>query len=148
MWRACCRWVRCGCRAGDAGREIARSRVEALQLRAMTRFVELSDDSRGVDTEIGLLLSTTEHRAARTVAMAKALTTRLPATLAAMEAGVIDSYKASKIVDATAPLSDSHAGAVGAAMADRITGKNPSGIRRAAARLVASADPDGRAARA
>ncbi|OZM73954.1 HNH endonuclease [Amycolatopsis antarctica] len=128
--------------------EAARSRAEAVQLRAMARFAALSEEPRGVAAEVALTLATTEHRAQRTVAMARALTTRLPETLAAMESGVIDSFKASKIVDATGPLSDEHAAAVDAAMADRLDGKNPSGLRRAVARQVAHVDPDGHAERA
>ncbi|OZM70960.1 HNH endonuclease [Amycolatopsis antarctica] len=130
----------------DAG--IARARAEATQLRTMARFAELSGDARGVDAELALLLSTTEHQAQRQVAMASALTTRLPRTLSAMEAGVIDAYKASKIVDATNPLSDCQAHEVDSMMAGRLAGKNPTGIRRAVVRLVALIDPDGHAARA
>ncbi|OZM74109.1 HNH endonuclease [Amycolatopsis antarctica] len=128
--------------------EVARSRAEAVQVRAMARFAALSEDPRGVAAEVALTLAATEHRAQRMVAMAQALTTRLPATLTAMETGTIDAYKASKIVDATDPLSDEHAAAVDAAMADRLDGRNPSSIRRAAVRQVAAVDPDGHAERA
>lgn len=131
-------------RAADA----ARAQADAIQLRAMARFAELADHARGVSAEIALSLSTTERRAQQNVTMALALTARLPSTLAAMESGAIDAYKASKIVDATSPLSDEHARVVDAAMATRLGGKNPSGIRRAAARLVVTVDPEGHADRA
>ncbi|WP_240519565.1 HNH endonuclease signature motif containing protein [Amycolatopsis antarctica] len=128
--------------------EAARSHAEAVQVRAVARFAALCEDPRGVAAEIALTLATTEHRAQRMVAMAQALTTRLPETLAAMETGVIDAYKASKIVDATNPLSDEHAAAVDAAMAGRVDGRNPSSIRRAVVRQVAHVDPGGHAERA
>ncbi|OZM70236.1 HNH endonuclease [Amycolatopsis antarctica] len=128
--------------------EVARSRAEAVQVRAVARFAALSEESRGVGAEVALTLATTEHRAQRMVAMAQASTTRLPETLAALDTGTIDSYKASKIVDATNPLSDEHAAAVDAAMVGRLDGRNPSSIRRAAVRQVVAVDPDGHAERA
>ncbi|OZM71876.1 HNH endonuclease [Amycolatopsis antarctica] len=128
--------------------EVARSRAEAVQVRAVARFAALSEDARGVAAEVALTLATTEHRAQRMVAHAQALTSRLPETLAALDTGVVDSYKASKIVDATNPLSDEHATAVDAAMVGRLDGRNPSSIRRAAVRQVVAVDPDGHAERA
>ncbi len=122
-------------------------RLEAAQLRLVARLNEVEERTRGVPAELALGLAITKNMAGKQVALAEALATRLPKTLQAMESGVIDGYKASKIFDATAALSDEKAREVDAVMGDRLAGKNPSGLRRAVNRVVARIDPNGHAAR-
>ncbi|WP_245573976.1 DUF222 domain-containing protein [Amycolatopsis nigrescens] len=122
-------------------------RLEAEQLRLIARLNEVEERTRGASAELALGLAVTENMAGKQIALAEALVTRLPKTLQAMESGVIDGHKASKVFDATTVLSDEKAREVDAVMGDRLAGKNPSGLRRAVNRVVARIDPNGHAAR-
>ncbi|WP_084628653.1 HNH endonuclease [Amycolatopsis nigrescens] len=122
-------------------------KLEAEQLRLVARLNEVEERTRGVPAELALGLAVTENMAGKQIALADALVTRLPKTLQAMESGVIDGYKASKIFDATTVLSDEKAREVDTVMSDRLAGKNPSSLRRAVNRVVARIDPNGYAAR-
>ncbi|WP_084628266.1 DUF222 domain-containing protein [Amycolatopsis nigrescens] len=122
-------------------------RVEAAQLKLIAELNEVEDRSRGVPAELALGLSITENAAMKRIALAEALAARLPKTLTAMESGMIDSYKATKIFEATTVLTEQRARDVDAIMADRLADKNPPGLRRAVNRVIAQIDPDGYAAR-
>ncbi|WP_084628288.1 DUF222 domain-containing protein [Amycolatopsis nigrescens] len=124
-----------------------RCRSEAAQLRLIAQLNELGERTKGVPAELALGLAITENAAVKQIALAEALVTRLPSTLEAMESGTIDTYKASKIVDATVVLTDAKAREVDLVMAGRLAGKNPQSLRRAVRRVVARIDPDGHATR-
>src|SRR5437016_6227919 len=93
--------------------------AHATQLRALARFASLrpSEDPHRVVNEFAVdeiapELRWTRHAAASRLALATTLTTRLPATLAALGRGEIDLSKARTIVDHTDPLTDEHAVAI------------------------------------
>ena len=123
--------------------EAAIARTQAVQLRALARLGALRDDPRSAAAEVALAVSSTESRARGQLDLAETLTTRLPHTLAAMESGSIDSYKASKVADATAVLDDATAREADEVLAERLVGKNPVGLRQAAGRVAARLDPEG-----
>lgn len=123
--------------------EAAIARTQAVQLRALARLGALRDDPRSAAAEVALAVSSTESRARGQLDLAETLTTRLPHTLAAMESGTIDSYKASKVADATAVLDDATAREADEVLAERLVGKNPVGLRQAAGRVAARLDPEG-----
>ncbi|SFB61644.1 protein of unknown function [Amycolatopsis marina] len=128
--------------------ERTRSRMEARQLCDIAELVSTSPGtSRDVAQEVALALSVTPRAAERMVSLAVALTTRLPHTLAAMRAGVVDGYKASKIADVTGCLSDDLARLADERLSQRLAGKDPTQLRRAAHHVVAQVDPDGYAKR-
>ncbi|MEU6645105.1 DUF222 domain-containing protein [Saccharomonospora sp. NPDC046836] len=119
---------------------------------SLHRAVNSLDDHRGhapdVAAELALVLSVSEQHARRVVDLSTALVHRLPRTLAAMESGVVDSYRASKVASATAWLSDSQAREVDSTVAPKLAGKNPHQVRRVASYWALKADPDGAALRA
>ncbi|WP_246257216.1 DUF222 domain-containing protein, partial [Amycolatopsis anabasis] len=123
------------------------AKAQARQLRAIAELDNLQGRSRGVPGEVAWILKLTEHKAARKVALARTLTTRLPETLKAMEGGVIDEEKASKIAEPTAYLGDEKAREVDAIMANRLQGKNPSSLRKMANYWIAKIDKEGYEAR-
>lgn len=127
-----------------ADEEIARA--QAVKYRAMAEFNRLRRRSRGVPAELAMALAVSQSWAQKMVADAEALTTRLPNTLALMEEGVLDAYRASRVCHATAWLSDAKASEVDLILADRLPGKNATQIRRAATHAAAQADPEGHAA--
>jgi hypothetical protein len=127
-------------------RDIAR--LQARQLAEIAAYEMDRDGARDVAAELALVLSVTEHTAQKTLALARALTDRLPNTFAAMKHGELDPYKASKIADPTACLTDEHALAVDNLLAGRLAGKNPGQLRRAAIASVHRVDPEGAAHRA
>ena len=123
--------------------EAAIARTQAVQLRALARLGQLREDPRSAAAEVALAVSGSESRARAQLELADTLTSRLPRTLAAMEAGTIDAYKAGKVADATAVLDEDTAREADGILADRLEGKNPVGLRQAAGRLAARLDPDG-----
>jgi hypothetical protein len=130
----------------STARKIAQ--LQARHLKLTAAFNAARGRSRDVPAEVALGLAISEHVAAAQLVLAETLTTRLPATLAAMERGDIDSYKASKVADATSVLSDEKARQVDQLMSSRLTGKNPSNLRKAVNRVVAQVDPEGASQRA
>ncbi|EHR50736.1 hypothetical protein SacmaDRAFT_2492 [Saccharomonospora marina XMU15] len=123
-------------------------RLQARQLREIAAYHRDRDGCHDVVSEVALALAIGERAARRQVDLARALVTRLPNTLAAMENGVIDSHKASKIAEPTACLTDEKARQVDVLLADRIGGRDPASIRRLATTAVHRVDPDGAAERA
>ncbi|WP_218160316.1 DUF222 domain-containing protein, partial [Amycolatopsis marina] len=128
--------------------ERTQSTLEARQLCDIAELVSTSPGAaRDVAQEVALALSITPRAAERMVSLAVALTTRLPHTLAAMRAGVVDGYKASKIADVTGCLSDDLARLADERLSQRLAGKDPTRLRRAAHHVVAQVVPDGYAKR-
>ncbi|MFC4003593.1 DUF222 domain-containing protein [Prauserella oleivorans] len=127
-------------------REIAR--LQALQVREIADYSATRGETADVASELALGLSISENAARIRIGLARDLVSRLPGTLAALSRGDIDAYKASKVSEPTAVLSDSLARAVDAVVADRLAGRDPSSIRRMVNRAVQKVDPEGAAARA
>ncbi|NIJ12534.1 hypothetical protein FHU38_002878 [Saccharomonospora amisosensis] len=123
-------------------------RLQARQLREIAAYHRDRGGSGDVVSEVALALAIGELAARRQLDLACALVARLPNTLAAMENGIIDSHKASKIAEPTACLTDEKARDVDALLADRIAGRDPASIRRMATTAVHRVDPDGAAERA
>jgi hypothetical protein len=90
-----------------------------------------------------MVLCTTIRTAAKRLDLALALTERLPATLAAMDAGDIDLSRAQAIADATRPLTPELARAIEEELLPEAISLNPAQLRRAAAKAVQRADPAG-----
>ncbi|MFD2398485.1 DUF222 domain-containing protein [Prauserella oleivorans] len=97
---------------------------------------------------MALALAISENAARIKIGLARDLVTRLPETLGALSRGEIDLYKASKVSEPTAVLSDSRAREVAAAVSGRLAGRDASSIRRMVNRAVQKVDPEGAVARA
>ncbi|GAA1948709.1 hypothetical protein GCM10009754_16450 [Amycolatopsis minnesotensis] len=93
--------------------------------------------------EIALLSNLTQAAAERKVALAVALTSYLPCTLAAMEAGLINEYAASRVFEATACVSEGVAAEVDSLLAGRFENRNPPALRRLVNSLLMRVDPEG-----
>ncbi|WP_425546598.1 DUF222 domain-containing protein [Amycolatopsis minnesotensis] len=98
---------------------------------------------RSVAGEIALLSNLTQAAAERKVALAVALTSYLPCTLAAMEAGLINEYAASRVFEATACVSEGVAAEVDSLLAGRFENRNPPALRRLVNSLLMRVDPEG-----
>ncbi|SFW91741.1 DUF222 domain-containing protein [Amycolatopsis australiensis] len=129
----------------DADAEIAK--LQALQLRAISNLSVRRRRAPSAASEVALALSITENRAGTIVSAANALIGRLPRMLNLMDDGRLDLYRAMKITDATAWLSEEHARVVDAMLEDRVPGRNATQVRRAAAYAAAKVDPEGAAQR-
>lgn len=123
------------------------NQVQGMQLQVVAEFDRTAEQPSNVPLELSLGLAIGKHAAQYQITLAQALTTRLPNTLEAMRRGEIDSWKASRIYEPTAVLSDEKAREVDAIMATRIAGKDPSGLRRSTNLAVAKVDPGGHAER-
>jgi hypothetical protein len=92
--------------------------------------------------ELAVATATSKVAAEKTLGLAYDLAARLPGTCRALREGVIDSYKAQIIADATRILDDAGAAAAEALILPTVAGKTPGQIRVAAGRAVASVDPE------
>jgi hypothetical protein len=117
--------------------------LEAEQAADVALFAAAGGSARSVAAELALELSVTERRAGADVALAQALTTRLPETFAAFRRGEIDGFKARMVFEPTIALSDEMAGQVDAIVSTRLVGKNPSSLRAAVNRVVQKVDAEG-----
>jgi hypothetical protein len=127
--------------AQEAAREIAR--LEAIQVRAAGLLARRRRNPRSVEAEFALALCISKTYAGAFVSAAEALTTRLPKTLGLMERGQLNLYRAMKVTDATAWLSNDAARIADAALESRLPGKDATGVRKAATYAAAMADPEG-----
>src|SRR5438067_6783064 len=119
------------------------SAAQAVLVRSMARLNQIRQRDTSVPDEVGLELRMTRHTAESYVDLADALVTRLPRTLAEIEAGNTDLDKARKVHEITAPLSDEQCRRLDARLAPRLAGKDATQIRRAARDLVHQIDADG-----
>ncbi|MEU6641858.1 DUF222 domain-containing protein [Saccharomonospora sp. NPDC046836] len=133
-------------------RILALNRLKMWVDASLHRAFDALDEDRGrapdVAAELALLLSVGEQHARRVLDLSTVLVHRLPETLAAMESGVVDSYRASKVASATAWLNDEQAREVDSTVAPKLGGKNPHQVRRVASYWALKADPEGAALRA
>jgi hypothetical protein len=123
------------------------NRLQARYFEVLARFTRAAEEPATVPQELALALAIGKQAAENQVDLAVALTTRLPWTLEAMRRGEVDGFKAGKIHEPTAMLTDEQAREVDAVMSTRVTGKDPGGLRRSATRAVAQVDPEGYAER-
>ncbi len=112
-------------------------------MRALAEFAAVGGSRRSVTEEVALRFSVSRNQAFLLVETSCALVARLPNTLAALEKGDIDLYKASKVSQLTREVTDEVAGQVDAWMAQRLAGRVPSAIRRSVSLAVQKFDPDG-----
>ncbi len=127
--------------------------LHAMQLRALARFAALRPSDKGnlfsdfAPDEVALALGWTRAVAGMRLGLALTLTDRLPATLAALEAGEIDLRRVQKLAELTDPLPPAVARAVEAAVLPDAARQNTSELARAARKAIARLDPDGAHAR-
>ncbi|ANN16573.1 hypothetical protein SD37_13515 [Amycolatopsis orientalis] len=93
--------------------------------------------------EVALAFSVTRNQAHLLVETSCALVARLPNTLAALEKGDIDLFKASKVSQLTREVSDEVAAQVDAFMAKRLAERDPGAIRKSVEYAVQKFDPAG-----
>ncbi|WP_340688597.1 DUF222 domain-containing protein [Amycolatopsis coloradensis] len=93
--------------------------------------------------EVALAFSISRNQAYLLAETSCALVARLPNTLAALENGDIDLYKASKVSQLTREVSDEVAAQVDAWMAKRLAGRDPGAIRKSVDHAVQKFDPGG-----
>lgn len=124
-----------------------KSRLDAEELETVAEFARAAVEPSTVAQELALGLAIGRRAAEREVALALALTTRLPETLDAMRRGEIDAVKAAKVHEPTTVLTDEKAREVDAVIVTRFDGKDPGSLRRATSRVVATIDPGGYAER-
>ena len=128
----------------DIHKEICR--LEAGYLRKVAELSRVGGSRRSVTNELALALRLGKNQAGKEIAHAKALTRLLPRTLAALEDGVIDRYKADKVVDGFAVLDDEQTRRADEILATRLE-KTPVNLARAITRVVNNVDPEGYKAR-
>ncbi|KAA9156762.1 DUF222 domain-containing protein [Amycolatopsis acidicola] len=122
--------------------------AQGKMVRAMARLNQIRRRDPTVADEISLELHITRHAATAQLAVADALVTRLPRTLAEIEAGNADLHTAGKVHEVTSALSDDKCLEVDVLLAPRLAGRDATQVRRAARDLVNRIDPDGATARA
>ncbi len=127
--------------AREAAAEIAR--LEAIQVRAAGVLARRRRNARSVEAEFRLALCVTKRYAGEFVSAAESLISRLPKTLGLMERGQLNLFRAMKVAEATAWLSDDAARVADAALELRLPGKDATGVRKAATYAAAAADREG-----
>ncbi|MGI5128964.1 DUF222 domain-containing protein [Pseudonocardia sp. CA-107938] len=93
--------------------------------------------------EVGTALHLSSGTAAFRTRQAEALVSRLPDTLAAWEAGLLDQRRVTVITEGTANLSDEHAALVEARVLPRAPRQTAAQLRAAVKRAIIAADPAG-----
>jgi hypothetical protein len=123
--------------------------AQARQIRALARFAQLRPDQPGgiIDEfaadEVAPLLRISRNAAHSRLELATQLTTRLPGTLAALDCGDLDIYKARIIAEVTSVLDDKQTAAVEARILPRAAEQTPGQLRAAVRRAVLRIDPHG-----
>jgi hypothetical protein len=132
-WRRLASWAAAGELAAVA--ELENRRAGQVAAGADPHLLEHLED------EITAPLTLTTRAAGRLLGFAAGLK-RLPATRAALAAGLIDAAKAHVLVDEVTGLDDAHAGKVETAVIAKAPHQTTGQLRRAAHRAVLAADPD------
>ncbi|RSN35328.1 HNH endonuclease [Amycolatopsis sp. WAC 04169] len=123
--------------------EVVLRRAQGRQVHSIAQFAGVGGSRRSVTEEVALAFSVSRNQAYLLVETSCALVRRLPNTLAALEKGDIDLYKASKVSQLTREVSDEVAARVDAWMAGRLAGRDPTAIRKSVDHAVQKFDPDG-----
>ncbi|WP_157362309.1 HNH endonuclease signature motif containing protein [Haloechinothrix halophila] len=121
--------------------------VQAVQLKAVAELRARRGCERETADEVGLALAVGQHQADRQIELATQVTCRFPRLLGSLERGDVDAYKAAKVVEAGALLSDEHADQLDAAMEPLLDGRDGAAIQRSARYRVDKLDPEGAAER-
>jgi len=121
-------------------------RLEGGYLRKVAELSTVGRSVRSVTNELALALRLGKNRAGKEIAHAKALTRLLPRTLAALEEGTIDRYKAGQVVDGFAVLDDEQTRRADEMLATRLE-KTSQNLARAITRVTNKVDPEGHRAR-
>jgi hypothetical protein len=117
--------------------------LQAVELEQLAGYARVSEGDEFAHLEVATLLHISDGAARARLRFAVELTTRLPATLAALRHGEIEEFKARLIADAVACLSDEHALAVEGRVVARAGEQTPGQLRNALARAVLAVDPVG-----
>ncbi|WP_328458996.1 HNH endonuclease signature motif containing protein [Amycolatopsis sp. NBC_00438] len=121
--------------------ERAISHLQAQQTRVLAELSRYGS-TVSVAAEVALAVHADERYVATKVADARALTTRLPRTLAALDRGDIDGYKAHTVAELTRTLSDDLAREADLVLDGRLL-KKPANLRQAVNRVIHNLDPEG-----
>ncbi|WP_291411198.1 DUF222 domain-containing protein, partial [Actinophytocola sp.] len=114
---------------------------EGHSLEQLARYAAASGSEFDA-VEVAALLVISPRAAQHRLDLAVTLSTRLPRTLAAIKAGRLDPYRASKIADATLPLSLEAAAIVEGEILDRVEDMPAVKLSRALRRIVARVNAD------
>lgn len=130
------------------------TRWQAVELEEIGNYVAQHPGEDGMPydefahLEVAAVFGMSETAARARLDLARALTTRLPRTLAALKAGAIDEYRARRIAEATALLDDSLVVVVEDQIVHQAADLAPARLNRLLRRLIDHLDPDAAAARA
>jgi hypothetical protein len=125
----------------DTARQLAM--LQAVQLRQLAEYAAVAGLDEYTSDELAMVLCMTMNTACKRLDLALDLTQRLPATLAAMDAGDLDLPRAQAIADATRRITPELAQAIEDELLPEAISLNPAQLRRAAAKAVQRADPAG-----
>jgi hypothetical protein len=125
----------------DTARQLAM--LQAVQLRQLAEYAAVTGLNEYTSDELAMVLCMTMNTACKRLDLALDLTQRLPATLAAMDAGDLDLPRAQAIADATRQITPELARAIEDELLPDAISLNPAQVRRAAAKAVQRADPAG-----
>jgi hypothetical protein len=139
-WQALEAWAAAG-KLGAIVALLCKRGVPALGTREPDNLpVAWTED---LNEEIAMILAVSDRTADKLIDLAWRLQARLPLTWAALNGGVIDTYKAQIIADATVVLDDASAAEAEALVACKLMGRTPAAVGRLIDRAVIDADPDG-----
>nr|WP_082857631.1 HNH endonuclease signature motif containing protein [Amycolatopsis regifaucium] len=123
--------------------EVLLRQAQGRQVRALAEFAAVGGSRRSVTEEVALCFSVSRNQAFLLVETSCALVARLPNTLAALEKGDIDLYKASKVTQLTREVSDEVAAQVDEWLVKRLADRDPTAIRGSVSHAVQKFDPEG-----
>jgi hypothetical protein len=123
--------------------EFARCRAEQLEASKARGDRVRSRDGEYPAEELGFEMTASAYSAGLLIDMAANIVTRLPSTLAGMEAGVIDRDRARAISNATLHLPDDLAAEADKILAEAAPEMRLAELQQKAARLEARLDPEG-----
>ncbi|MCP2164241.1 HNH endonuclease signature motif containing protein [Goodfellowiella coeruleoviolacea] len=121
--------------------------VEGLRMHALAEYQRAHNQPEFAAAELALAARWTENHANTQLSLATDLATRLPATLAALQAGQIDAYKARTLSELTLPLTTEQAREVEDKVLAVAPNQNAATMRQYTRRAVHRVDPDGAEAR-
>jgi hypothetical protein len=122
--------------------------IDAAHARQLRAIAALSSGSIFDSQQLALLMRWSDRRAADRLALAARLVDVLPASLDALESGVIDLYQAESIADLTETLTPEKAQEVEALALVKAPQQTGANLRQYLRRQVIKVDPEGAAERA
>ncbi|MDV6013770.1 DUF222 domain-containing protein [Haloechinothrix sp. LS1_15] len=122
--------------------------LHAQRLRACRRYRVATGHDEWAHDALAARLKTSIHRAGTEMALADDLIERLPRTLAAMDEGRLDDYRARQIAEAAEPLDGDQCAELEDRLFPAATDQPPQRLRQRARRAVAAIDPDAATTRA